>query len=196
MTFADRFSGALFSPWWLAGALQPRRHPWAWERQCAVKSLSVSPAPKCPPSAEPASEEIQEGNQSGCQCPGERPAPQPPGPRSTAAVLTVPPQSAGRRQRACQGASRTVAFPAGAGVVSGAENGVQPQRGCQPHSDQEAIASPGLASLFPPVRWVEQALHTSLASPWCQAWGERPNSEYGMNVEAMAQDKGQQRAKY
>lgn len=81
----------------------------------------------------PASEEIQEGNRSGCQCPGERLAPQPPGPRSPAAVLTVPPQSTGGQRRACLGASRTVAPPAGVGVVGGVENKVVPQQSYQPH---------------------------------------------------------------
>lgn len=58
----------------------------------AGKALSASPPPTRPPSAGPVSEEIQEGNQSGCQCPGERLAPQPPGPRSPAAALPVLPQ--------------------------------------------------------------------------------------------------------
>lgn len=102
----------------------PRAAPLGPEQPRVVWALSASRPPNAHPVRSPLREEIQEGNRSGFQCPGDRLAPQPPGPRSPAAALTVLPQSAGGVAAACPGASRPGASPAGGGRSAGSENKV------------------------------------------------------------------------
>lgn len=132
-----RVSGDTLSPWW----------PWSGPPSRTLglgaaghsAALHASPAPDAHPAQSLVIEEIQEGNQSGCQCPGDRLAPQPPGPRSPAAALTVPPQSTGGEQRA----RRT---PAGPWPPHwGGQLGVWRQTSYQPQLDQEATPWLGLA---------------------------------------------------
>lgn len=134
----------------LVRATHLRRHPWAWEQQAAVKALSASQPPNAHPVQNLVREEIQESNQSGCQCPGERRAPLPPGPRSPAAVLTTPSQSTGRQLQAGSGARRAVAPQLGLGALKGSvENEALPHCGCPLHLDQDMIPLPGCTLLFP-----------------------------------------------
>lgn len=126
----------------------------------------------------PLSEEIQEGNQSGCQCPGDRLAPQPPGPRSPAAALPDPPQSTGGQQRAA-GCQQAQGLSCWGGAVRGYEEQSPAPVLSPTAADQEATPWPGCLSCSP--LWV-----VGREGPRNLAQFSLLNSRCGANVQQRA----------
>lgn len=85
-----------------------------------------------------------------------RGAPQPPGPRSPAAVL--PTRHNAQVSSRLPGASGAAAPPAGVGPSGGVENQVLPQRGYRLHLDWEEVPLPRCTPLYPSAQQEEETL--------------------------------------